>query len=142
MTEWAGHAGETQSALRALLERARAGDAEFTWSERALATACEFWAASMTHSLVEHLAPEPDCRLWLAEVAFTEIGLADLTSLLRVARGALVPPLDGSSLDALAVRLEAAMATLSPAVDAALAKYARAVTAGSDRLPTSAGLEP
>jgi len=44
-SQWNGHALVTRTKLLGILERAAGGSDDFSISERALFTACEFWAA-------------------------------------------------------------------------------------------------
>ncbi len=57
MNRWQGHLPVASVALSALLERAARGGVQFTAPERALFTACEFWAAVETRTLHAHLGP-------------------------------------------------------------------------------------
>lgn len=74
MDSWRGHFPITSEILLPILERAAAGENEFSRAERILYTACEFWAATAARSIVLHLGSEVVDNLQKASFAFSTIG--------------------------------------------------------------------
>jgi hypothetical protein len=73
-SEWPGHSQVTSVALLSLLNRAVAGQTEFSRAERLLCVACEFWAAVNARELAAHLSSEAGDPLRDARFAFSAIG--------------------------------------------------------------------
>jgi hypothetical protein len=86
MAAWDGHKPGTSSALLDLLTTAHTGKTRFSDSQRALFTACEFWAAIQNGSLSAHLEDDTESRLGAAETSFGVIGLPKTAGILRRAR--------------------------------------------------------
>jgi hypothetical protein len=76
---WVGHRSETSAALLKVLIRAKSGQTAISFSERAFATACEFWAAAAAECLTDHLQHAPLFKLRQAHLAFCALG-ADKTA--------------------------------------------------------------
>ena len=90
MTDWDGHRAATRSALISLLTSAHTGKTKFSQSQRALFTACEFWAASRNHTLLSQFGDtDLDPKLHAAELSFALIGLPKTASVLMRARARL-----------------------------------------------------
>lgn len=87
METWQGHRPITSAKLLPILERATAGDDDFSRAERILYTTCEFWAAVAARSILTQLGSEVADDLGYANVAFNAIGAThvanSLTSTLR-----------------------------------------------------------
>jgi hypothetical protein len=83
MSSWRGHPPIAHEVLLSILLRAAAGDQNFTRDERILYTACEFWAAIQSRSIVTHLGLKARDYLRDAAVAFLAIGATHVASLLN-----------------------------------------------------------
>jgi hypothetical protein len=86
MAAWDRHKPGTSNALLDLLTTAHTGRTRFSHSQRALFTACEFWAASQNGSLSAHLGNDIESRLEAAETSFVVIGLPKTARILKRAR--------------------------------------------------------
>src|ERR1700722_3571928 len=86
MAAWDRHKPGTSNALIDLLTTAHTGRTRFSDSQRALFTACEFWAASQNGSLSAHLGNDIESRLEAAETSFVMIGLPKTAGILKRAR--------------------------------------------------------
>ncbi len=124
MAKWRGHRAQTSNALLALLRRAANNEAEFSWPERVLCTACEFWSATMNQVLFAHLATEVEAVLWLAEVSFAAMQVRAVASILSESRRELQGDESSDQVASLAARIEAALLPMADEVDGAIAKYA------------------
>jgi hypothetical protein len=83
--DWRGHSQVTSVALLSLLERAVAGQAEFSLAERLFCIACEFWAAVNARELDAHLSSEVGDPLRDARFAFSAIGAKYVVKILHQA---------------------------------------------------------
>ena len=83
MDAWRGHLPITSVALLSLLNRAAAGQTEFSHVERLLYVACEFWAAVNAHELEAHLDPDITDPMGDARRAFSAIGAGHVADTLR-----------------------------------------------------------
>jgi hypothetical protein len=122
MTDWQGHKQATTAVLLELVTTAHTGRTRFSRSERALFTACEFWAASRNGSLAELLAEDSCFQLRAAEDSFNVIGLTRIASALAQARLELTGT---SSTTDVAKQLEVNLAGIDEPVDLVLARFAR-----------------
>ena len=77
-SHWSGHAAVTRQRLLVILERAASGAEEFSVSERALFTACEFWAAVESRTLKNFLGRDAAEQLRYAAVVYEAIGANDV----------------------------------------------------------------
>jgi hypothetical protein len=75
MTRWNGHAAGTSDVLFELLTGAHTGRTRFSTAQRALFTACEFWAAAKNRGLHEFLSDDPESKMNAAAESFKLIGL-------------------------------------------------------------------
>ena len=125
MTEWTGHKPATSTVLLDLVTTAHTGRTRFSRSERALFTACEFWAASRNHSLTEFFASEPAAQLQAAENAFSLIGLTETASALKAARLRVAAIQPADSVKEIADDLETQLSRIEEPVDSTLARFAR-----------------
>jgi hypothetical protein len=80
---WRGHLPITSVALLAILNRAAAGQGQFSRVERVFYLACEFWAAVNAQDLAAHLDPDAADPLHDARLAFSAIGAERLVAVLR-----------------------------------------------------------
>jgi hypothetical protein len=82
MNRWQGHLPVASLALSALLERAARGGGQFTEPERALFTACEFWAAVETHTLHAHLGPHAADSMRTLSFVYSAMGARHVARML------------------------------------------------------------
>jgi hypothetical protein len=80
---WRGHLPITYEVLLPILERAAAGETDFSRAERMLYTTCEFWAAVIAQSIAAHLGSEAMDNLGDAIVAFSTIGAEHVANTLN-----------------------------------------------------------
>ena len=71
---WPGHLPATRKGLLPILEKAALGGTDFTVAERALFTACEFWAAAKARALSSHLGASAPEQLQCVGTIFAAIG--------------------------------------------------------------------
>jgi hypothetical protein len=81
--DWRGHSRVTSVALLSLLERAVAGQTEFSRTERLFCVACEFWAAVNARELDAHLSSEVGDPLRDVRFAFSAIGAEYVVKILH-----------------------------------------------------------
>jgi hypothetical protein len=121
---WEGHQPATSARLLDVMTTATTGSARISRSEKALFTACEFWASARNRSLLGQLADDALTQLRAAEASFTVIGLIQIASVLRRARAELMetdpPPLLGDVVE----NIEKCLADSGEPVDQALADFA------------------
>jgi hypothetical protein len=122
---WEGHKPGTSSALFDLATTAASGRVKFSWSERALFTACEFWAAARNQSLGSHLSDDPREQLHAAEGSFEAMGLTRTATIIRRGRAKLVGSRPVSSRQ-VAREIEIALASVDEPVDEVLENFANA----------------
>jgi hypothetical protein len=79
---WRGHFPITSIALLSILNRAAAGQEEFSQAERILYVACEFWAAVNALELEAHVDLDVADALHDARFAFSAIGAEHLVNTL------------------------------------------------------------
>ena len=84
---WQAHLPVASQALSALLERAARGGVQFSAPERALFTACEFWVAVETRTLVAHLGPQAADALRSLSIIYAAIGAPRIARMLIAAVG-------------------------------------------------------
>jgi hypothetical protein len=82
MSAWPGHRPITRTRMLGILERAVAGRNDFSLDERALCTACEFWASVAAGVLCAHLRTNAVDRLRSAAVVYSAIGASHFARLL------------------------------------------------------------
>jgi hypothetical protein len=124
MTRWHGHTTKTSAALVAILSDAQSGSTRFSYAERVLCTACEFWAAAMNHTLAEHLGSSAEAVLRDAEEAFAAMGLSSVVTILAKGRSCLTttePPVPARQI---AAHLQTALNRLEEPVDERIGQYA------------------
>jgi hypothetical protein len=130
---WAGHRPATSAAILALLTKASEGSESFSYSERVLFVACEFWAAARSGSLQRHLSNEARIKLQEAEEAFGAIGLIRVESVLHLANIEMKAPSSSTAVERAAKEIEERVALVEEPVDEALESFARKwVFHGSD----------
>ncbi len=127
MTDWQGHKEVTTAVLLDLVTTAHTGRTHFSRSERALFTACEFWAASRNGSLADLLADDPCRQLRAAEDSFNLIGLTRIARALAQAR---LEVTSSSSTSDVAKTLEVDLAEIDEPVDLLLARFTRRHSGG------------
>jgi len=124
MGTWRGHLRITYEMLLPILERAAAGATDFSRAERILYTACEFWAAVGTRSLVTHLGSEVVDNLQSAIFAFSTIGAEHVENTLNAVFSDLAnAPTKQARLQCLAA-LEDDLSKTRDAVDQLIARFA------------------
>ena len=124
MTRWHGHTTKTSAALLAILSDAQSGRTRFSYAERVLCTACEFWAAAMNHTLAQHLGSSAEAVLRNAEESFAAMGLSSVVTILAKGRSYLTttkPPVPARRV---AAQLQAALNRLEEPVDDRIGQYA------------------
>jgi hypothetical protein len=89
VNRWQEHLPVASLALSALLERAARGGAQFTAAERALFTACEFWVAVETRTLVAYLGPHDADPLRYLSIVYSAMGAHDVARMLITGVGDL-----------------------------------------------------
>ncbi len=125
MTRWRGHIPRTSAALFAILSDAQTGGTRFSYAERVLYTACEFWAAAMNGTLVEHFGSTAEAILRNAEESFAAMGLSSVETLLAKARSHLATTASAHPARQLAADLQTALHRLEEPVDQLIGRYAR-----------------
>ena len=120
---WVGHKPGTTSVLLELATTAENGGVKFSWSERALFTACEFWAAARNHSLSSHLSDDPTDQLQSAEKSFEAMGLSKTATIIRRGRVKL-EGIDTPSSRQVARQIEMDLAEFDEPVDEVLENFA------------------
>jgi hypothetical protein len=121
---WRGHFPITSVALLALLNRAAAGQAEFSRVERVLYVACEFWAAVNALELDAHLATGVIDPLRDARFAFSAIGAEHVVDTLHQ----VVVPISALTQDRRSqciAAIEEQLLRVPDSVDALIARFAR-----------------
>lgn len=125
MAEWNSHAQATRDVLESILQRAVSEKTPgFSYSERALFTACEFWAAAMNRMLLQHLGRSAAVQLLVAKNAFTTIGAIEVAEILRRGRAELTQLPATTTLASVAPAIERALAMIRDPVDALIALFA------------------
>jgi len=122
--DWCGHSPVTSNMLFKVLIKTLGGDANISYADRVLFTACEFWADAKNHTLGARLAKAGIEELRAAEVAFEAIGLIRIPAILRFERMYLVSADSRESWQAIAMRIETAVAEADEPVDLRLAEFA------------------
>ncbi len=103
---------------------ATTGSAKVSRSEKALFTACEFWASARNRSLLGQLAEDPITQLRAAEASFTVIGLAEAAGVLRRARVDLTETFPPPEFRDVIELIEKCLAASIEPVDQVLADFA------------------
>lgn len=125
MTAWRGHRAGTRNALIDLMTTAQSGKMRFSEAQRALFTACEFWAAFQNGSLPDYFSVDAESSLSAAEVAFSTVGLPTVAAHLTSAR--LRYKLNSpAATQLLTQELQATLSKLSEPVDIVLERFAKA----------------
>ena len=75
---WEGHQPATSARLLDVMTTATSGSAKVSRSEKALFTACEFWASARNRNLLGQLSDDAITQLRAAEASFTVIGLTEV----------------------------------------------------------------
>ena len=125
MTDWHGHDRATSTVMLELVTAAHTGRTRFSRSERALFTACEFWAAGRNRSLSDLLRDDPVAQLKAAEDSFNIIGLKATASAVGQARSRLGTTLSAIRLKRATADLEDILSAIEEPVDARIAGFAR-----------------
>ena len=123
MAIWGGHKPATSAVLLVLLTKASAGGASFSYAERVLFIACEFWAAVRNRTLHDYLTDDAQTKIREAEEAFGAMRLPGVGKLLRQgyleSKGADPP----QSLAQLAAHMEDQLAHIEEPVDEAIEQF-------------------
>ncbi len=120
---WEGHKPGTSSVLLDLATTAASGRVRFSWSQRALFTACEFWAAARNQSLGSHLRDDPREQLRAAVGSFEAMGLTKTAAIIRRG-GAKLGGSQPVSSRQVAKEIETALACVDERVDEVLENFA------------------
>jgi hypothetical protein len=107
-----------------VMTTATTGSAKISRSEKALFTACEFWASARNHSLMGQLAEDAITQLRAAEASFTVIGLAETAGVLRRARADLTETVPAPEFRDVVDTIEKSLAASGEPVDQVLADFA------------------
>ncbi len=125
MTLWQGHLSSTSAALMALMLRCEDVDRPLISDrERALFTACEFWAATANGSLPEHLGSEATSRLSAVERAFSMFGERHLAWVVHRNLLALSTRPAAACVRRVAKDIEHGLVPMADSIDATLARVA------------------
>ena len=133
MRDWNGHEPATSDVLLDLLTTAHTGRTRFSIAQRALFTACEFWAATKNSALMEHLSDDTENKLQAAEQSFTLIGLKWTTVVIKRARLQLAVDTP-VSLQQIIEEMQSALSGTDEPVDAAIATFAGQARSGEPNL--------
>ena len=121
---WEGHQPATSARLLDVMTTATSGSAKVSRSEKALFTACEFWASARNRSLFGQLSEDAITQLRAAEASFTVIGLAQVASVLRRARVELTETDPPPALRDVVKTIEKSLGDSGEPVDQVLADFA------------------
>jgi hypothetical protein len=134
---WRGIYPITSFVLEALLRKRDATPGvELSTEERTLLTAAQFWAAAAHGTLQQHLRPEVDQSLAVAQRAFTALGAVRVVSLLRVA-GTELHEQSGQSESAIIDQLDERLSRTDDNIEDLIARYAGEI----DRSTSSAAAQ-
>src|SRR5713226_1656007 len=114
-----GHQPATSARLLDVMTTATSGSAKVSRSEKALFTACEFWASARNRNLLGQLT-DAITQLRAAEASFTVIGLTQVAGVLRRARADLTETDPPPALSDVVEIIEKCLADSSEPVDQAL----------------------
>ena len=103
---------------------ATSGSAKVSRSERALFTACEFWASARNRNLLGQLCEDALTQLRAAEASFTAIGLIEVAGVLGRVRAVLARTEPPATLRDVVENIEKSLAATGEPVDQALADFA------------------
>ena len=131
MNRWQGHLPAASAALRALLERAGRGGAQFTAPERALFAACEFWVAVQTRTLDAYLGPLGADQMRHVSIVYAAMGAPDLARLLIVGIGGMRDAAAPAERLNYLAALQELMARAQEPVDQLIAELAQSLGLGS-----------
>jgi hypothetical protein len=135
MDRWRGHLPIASAALLSILERAAKGGSQFSPAERALFTACEFWAAAEGRTLVRYLGASAADPLRFVSIVFAAIGASNVARTLFAAVGELRDaPTPLAQLKCLTGLQERLLKTRDP-VDKLIAGFANNLRMSSDTRP-------
>jgi len=134
---WRGIYPITSFVLEALL-RKRDGipGVALSAEECTLLTAAQFWAAAAHGTLRQHLQPQVDQNLAVAQRAFAALGAVRVVSLLRVA-GTELHAHSGQSESAIIDQLDERLSRTDDNIEDLIARYAGEI----DRLTSSAAAQ-
>jgi hypothetical protein len=121
---WEGHQPATSERLLDVMTTATSGSAKVSRSEKALFTACEFWASARNRNLLGQLSDDAITQLRAAEASFTVIGLTQVASVLRCARIDLTETDPPPALRGVVENIEKRLEDSDEPVDQALAEFA------------------
>jgi hypothetical protein len=121
---WEGHQPATSARLLDVMTTATSGSAKVSRSERALFTACEFWASARNRNLLGQLSDDTITQLRAAEASFTVIGLTEVAGVLGRARADLTETDPPPALRDVVEYIEKCLADTGEPVDQALADFA------------------
>lgn len=135
MDAWRGHLPITSEMLQRLLNRAAAGENDFSRAERILYTTSEFWAATAARSIFMHLGSDVVDNLKDAIFAFSRIGAVHVENTLTAfLRGLADPPTRCRYLERLAALEQDLLKTEDP-VDHLIAHFAQDLKEGAAVYP-------
>jgi hypothetical protein len=121
---WEGHQPATSARLLDVMTTATSGAAKVSRSEKALFTACEFWASARNRNLLGQLSDNAITQLRAAEASFTVIGLTQIAGVLGRARADLTETDPPPALCDVVEKIEKCLADSGEPVDHALADFA------------------
>jgi hypothetical protein len=125
MAIWEGHKPATSAALFALLTKVSAGVGSFSYEERVLFIACEFWAAARNGTLGDYLTGNVKFTIREAQEAFGAIGLIGVAALLRLGYLEFTAAGRPESLAQMAADMEDKLAHVERPVDEAIEVFVR-----------------
>jgi hypothetical protein len=122
--DWEGHQPATSARLLDVMTTATIGSTKVSRSEKALFTACEFWASARNRTLLGQLSDDAITQLRAAEASFTVIGLTQVAGVLRRARVDLTETDPPPALPDVVENIEKCLADSGEPVDQVLADFA------------------
>jgi|GEM_PF-1289302 len=133
MKRWQGRLPLSSRALAAVLDRATNGGGQFSQAERALFTACEFWAAVEGRTLLAYLGAEPTEPLCYLSIVLAAMGTPNVARALVEAVGALREAGTASARAACLNALQMRLLQTADRVDLGVARMAIALRLDSGR---------
>jgi hypothetical protein len=121
---WEGHQPATSARLLDVMTTATSGSAKVSRPEKALFTACEFWASARNRNLLGQLSDDAITQLRAAEASFTVIGLTRVAGVLGRARAELTAANPPPALRDVVEYIEQCLADSDEPVDQVLADFA------------------
>lgn len=124
MAIWEGHKAATSALSIDVITAAVTESGRVPRADRALFTACEFWAAARNRTVLEQFRDDAFSQLQAAEASFAVIGLTEVTSILRRARTALTALDSSLSWKVAAESIENSLSDVDQPVDQLIDEFA------------------